>query len=374
MGVGKGPKSKPAIEGAHALLQVTTLMIVLLFDTNQLRQVYPGSLSLRLMAEASRRTGHRLAITDIVLEEAVRQRRDDLIKQGAALASSYQEFQKLIQPELRTMSAHPALTGGKMLPKKQAQAFEESLRQEFTVLETTPEDALEALKREAGHRPPCSTNGRGGRDTTIWLTAARASRDPDSSEAGRGLPVILVSEDKAFADGRERHSIASELRDDYPRPDMLLLAPTVVDALSLIGYPTEKVDAGEIAARIEFREALRDQILQMTSPTSGWNPGPGIGGIDLGRRLRRQAGTSRLEFPRLVDGRAQRSRNADLTLTTVVGTWRARVMTGEVSPEIREKHRSVYRGFPIRIACSALITQDPVGNVQGIDFSPITLW
>jgi hypothetical protein len=346
-------------------------MIVLLFDTNQLRQVYPGSLSLRLLAEASRRTGHRLAITDIVLEEAVRQRRDDLIKQSAALASSYEEFQKLLQPELRTTSAHPALTGGKMFPRRQAEAFEKALRQEFTVLETTPEDALEALKREAGHRPPCSTNGRGGRDTTIWLTAARASRAPDSSEAGRRLPVILVSEDKAFADGKERHSIASELRDDYPRPDMLLLAPTVVDALSLIGYPTEKVDAGEVAARIEFREALRDQILQVTSPTSGWNPDPGI---DLGRRLRWEAGTSRLEFPRLLDGRAQRSRNADLTLTTVAGTWRARVVTGEVSPEIREKHPSAYHGFPIRIACSALITQDPAGNVQEIDFSPITLW
>lgn len=72
---------------------VTTLVAMLLFDTNQLRQVYPGSLSLRLLTAASRRTGHRLAITDIVLEEAVRQRRDDLVKQGTALANSYEEFQ-----------------------------------------------------------------------------------------------------------------------------------------------------------------------------------------------------------------------------------------------------------------------------------------
>lgn len=349
-------------------------MIVLLFDTNQLRQIYPGSLSLRLLTEASRRTGHYLAITDIVLEEAVRQRCEDLIKQSATLTNAYQEFQKLLPPQLRTTSAHPALTSKKMFPKRQAEAFKEALCQEFTVLDTALEDALEALKREAGHRPPCSSNGRGGRDATIWLTAARASRDPNFTEAGRRMPVILVSEDKAFADSGNRHSIAPELRDDYPSPNMLLLAPTVVDALSLIGYPTERIDAGEVADHIGFREALHDQILQMTDPTIEWNPGPRFDGVDLGRRLRQWADTYRLELPRLVDGRAQRSRNTDLTLTTVAGTWRARVLTGELSPEFRAKHPSAYRGFPIRIACSALITQDPVGNVQKIDFSPITLW
>lgn len=255
---------------------------MLLFDTNQLRQVFPGSLSLRLLAAASRRTGHHLAITDIVLEEAVRQRRDDLVKRAAILTSSYEEFQKLLPPQLRETSAHTALSGGKTFPGKHVAAFEQVLREEFTVIETAPEDALEALKREAGHRPPCSSNGKGGRDTTIWLTAARASRAPDSNEAGRLLPVILVSEDQAFADSNDRRSISPDLRADYPNRDMLLLAPTVVDALSLIGYPTEKVDAEEIADGIEFRDALQGEILQMINSTNAWHRDLRASGVDVG--------------------------------------------------------------------------------------------
>jgi hypothetical protein len=130
------------------------------------------------------------------------------------------------------MSAHPALTGGKTFPGKQVGAFEQALRQESIVLETTPDDALEALKREAGHRPPCSSSGKGGQDTTVWLTAVRASRTPDSDETGRLLPVILVSDDQAFADSQDRHSISPWLWADRSSAGMLLLAPTVVDALS----------------------------------------------------------------------------------------------------------------------------------------------
>jgi hypothetical protein len=347
---------------------------VLLFDTNQLRQILPGSLSLRLLTASAKRTGHRLAITDIVLLEAVRQRRDELNKRLTALTSSYEEFQKLLPPRLRTTHSHPTLAAGeKAFPGKQADSFEQALRQEFLVLETSPDDALEALMREADHRPLCSPSGKGGRDTSIWLTAASASRTPDSDESGNPLPVIFVSEDHAFADRQDPHSISPELRADYPDPEMLILAPTVVDALSLIGYPSEEVDARETADRMEFREALRDAILQATGPMNDWDPELTIREMNLGRQLHREPNTARLDFPRMIEGRAQRCRGSDLTLTSVAGVWTTRVLTGEVSPEIAEKHPAAYRGFPLRITCSALITQDDLGNVQEIDFSPLTL-
>jgi hypothetical protein len=347
---------------------------VLLFDTNQLRQVLPGSLSLRLLAASAQRTGHRVAITDVVLHEVVRQRRDELVKRAAALAGSYEEFQRLLPARLRTTHAHPALAAGEeAFPGEQAGSFEQSLRQEFLVLKTSPDDALEALMREAGHRPPCSSSGKGGRDTSIWLTAARASRTPGSGESGQPLPVIFVSEDQAFADRQDRHRISPGLRADYPDPGMLILAPTVVDALSLIGYPSEEADAREAGDRIEFREALRDRVLQVTSPANGWDPELTVREIGLGQRLHREPGTARLDFPRMAGGRAQRCRGADVTLTSVAGTWTARMLTGEVPPEIAVEYSAAYGGLPLRITCSALVTQDGLGKVQEIDFSSLTV-
>lgn len=159
--------------------------------------------------------------------------------------------------------------------------FEAVLRQAVRVLPTDPEDALEALEREADRRPPCKANGEGGRDTAIYLTALRAARGGDglaSAKAnaadqptsnGRPLPVIFVTEDKGFSDPQDRTAFAPVLREEIADAP-LSLCLDIVSALSGIGYPSSWVDAKSITEREDFlallREAVTRETLDMLSP------------------------------------------------------------------------------------------------------------
>jgi predicted nucleic acid-binding protein len=58
---------------------------VILLDTNQLHRVRLGNPTLTLLSAAAHRRGHTLAITDIVLREAVRQYREEFARARKAL-------------------------------------------------------------------------------------------------------------------------------------------------------------------------------------------------------------------------------------------------------------------------------------------------
>lgn len=53
--------------------RTTTLRYMIALDSNQLRQVLPGSPALKLFTVAAKRDSHTLATTDVVIPEVIRQ-------------------------------------------------------------------------------------------------------------------------------------------------------------------------------------------------------------------------------------------------------------------------------------------------------------
>ncbi|MEU9631574.1 PIN domain-containing protein [Streptomyces luteogriseus] len=342
---------------------------MIILDTNQLRRVLPGNPTLTLLSEAARRCGHTLAITDIVLREAARQHREGLAQAQKALESAQRELNKYVRPASRIVST----TWSGQPSELETDFFEAALRQAFIILPTDPEDALEALEREADRRPPCKANGEGGRDTTIYLTALRTARndsDPESVQAkiasqsggGRPLPVIFVTEDKGFSDPQDRSAFAPELREEVGDAP-LTLRLDVVSALAEIGYPSSWVDAKIITEREDFLTLLRPVV---TGATIGMlSPAPPDAFPEWFRvrplRLRGKI------------GKARQCKGNGLTLSTVTGTWSSSIVTPNRPDGLRPS--SLKGDYLLRVLadCTVLVVQDEDGKVLEADVSSITV-
>lgn len=252
--------------------------------------------------------------------------------------------------------------------------FEAKLRDAFNVLPTEPEDALEALEREADRRPPCKANGEGGRDTTIYLTALRAARrdnDLESVQAkiagksdtvGRPLPVIFVTEDKGFSDPQDRGTFALALRDEIGEAP-LVLRLDIVAALAEIGYPSAWVDAKAITEREDFQSILRDVITHET--LSMLSPAPRAAFPEW----------VRVRPPRLRGkiGKARQCRGDGLTLSTLTGTWSSGIFTGNrpdglTPPSLKGDYR-----LGVTANGTALVVQDESGAVVEAEFSSMSV-
>ncbi|MFG2440783.1 PIN domain-containing protein [Streptomyces sp. NPDC048508] len=338
---------------------------MIILDTNQLHRALPGNPTLTLLTAAANRCGHTLAITDIVLREMVRQRREGLTQARKALQAAQREVNKYVRPASRIVS-----TAWWDRPTElEIDFFESELRQAFTVLHTDPEDALEALEREADRRSPCRANGEGGRDTAIYLTALRAARKKDDTESvqariadkatggGRPLPVIFVTEDKGFSDPKNRTTFSPELREEIADAP-LTLRLDVVSALAEIGYPSQWVDAKSITERDDFRDKLRETVtretLGMLSPT------PHAAFPEHVRvrppRLRRL-------------GKAQQCKGGGLTLSMLTGTWSSGFVTRNRPDGLSPA--SIKSDYRLRITAdiTALVVQNESGEVIEADFS-----
>jgi len=341
---------------------------VIVFDTNQLRRALPGSPALVMLKAAADLSGHTLAITDIVLSEAVRQRRDELRKQIREVGASHREFNKLVRPASRTSDplAGAGMFSHQLHPERAEVAyFEAGIRSNFRVLETDPDDAREALFREADRRPPCKANGEGGRDTAIFLTALRATASADLGRDGRTLPVIFVTEDSAFSDAKDRGSLAPGLLGDVAGRD-LVLKPDVVQTLAAIGYPTSWVDPSPITDRDEFGDLLREAL-----------EGPVLEGLsaEYPPSLLARAALERPNFTS--SGKAPQCLGEGLTMTTVTLRWWGVVLNdGQVPASVREWIQAkqlpeslTFGGFHRDGEATALVVQDAAGAILSAQFS-----
>jgi hypothetical protein len=311
-----------------------------------------------------------LAITDIVLREAVRQHREGLAQARRALEAAQREVNSYVRPASRIVST----IGPERPVDLETEYFEAALRQAVHVLPTDPEDALEALEREADRRPPCKANGEGGRDASIYLTALRAARRGDdlesakakaasqSTSSGRPLPVIFVTEDKGFSDPQDRTAFAPELREEIADAP-LSLCLDIVSALSRIGYPSSWVDAKAITEREDFlallREAVTRETLDMLSPAP-------LEAFPEWVRVR----TPR---PRRRIGKARQCKGNDMTLSTVTGTWSSSIYTRNRPDGLKPSTMKGEYRLRIIADCTALVVQDEHGDVLEAAFSSIAV-
>lgn len=334
---------------------------MLVFDTNQLRHVLPGKPALPMMKAAANRTGHTLAITDIVCREVVRQRREDLKSRIKKVRAAIDDLNGLLPAGRRIpdpLEPFGFTPRDAKAVDQQVEAFRAALSKDFQILVTDGKDALEALFREADRKAPCKPSGEGGRDTAIFLTAVRAAADPDRDpDSGAALPLIFVSGDKAFAAPGDPNQPAPDLLADIGDRDVVI-CPDVFSALTRMGFPSTQVDPAPIIESEDFRKWLRAAILAESGPLL--NP------VDI----EAVNGAAEVTLPQLVErGKWGRQCSGDgLTMTSVEGRWSFKVITlKQPSPLVDDL------GFEVSADLTLLIVQDAAGNLLGLQLSPMTI-
>lgn len=140
-----------------------------------------------------------IRLPELVLEEYASLRRR---KAEEAVAEYNKGYRKLTShfPDLLPSIYLPAVN-------EAVEPLVAELRSEAVILPTRPEDAMLALKREAGRVPP-ARNGHGARDTAIWLTVAR---DHSSSAEQHGVFVTTNTLDFAGEDGTPHRVLIDDL-------------------------------------------------------------------------------------------------------------------------------------------------------------------
>jgi hypothetical protein len=199
---------------------------VIIFDTNVLPLV--GSLDNVLMSSILRvaeHSGRDVLIPEIVLHESVNLRRE-------AVDSAVQQLLTVISQASRLFEV-PAI----YLPDPLAVSleWEAELRDRLNVLQLDGEDAAEALCREAKRLVPAK-EGRGGRDSAIWLSVRRAAMALSDSD------VIFVSANTGdFADPQNKNEL---------HPDLVAELGDAAPRLTYLNSTTKLLD--HIATKAEF--------------------------------------------------------------------------------------------------------------------------
>lgn len=172
--------------------------MVIFLDTNAIPR--RGSLKSVIMSAvlqiASKRS-IRVCLPSLVLEESVSARVRAATSAIEALGSASNEASKFFHVDSFYV---PDVT-------ELGEGWRSELAETFRIVDVVPDDALEALHREA-HRQKPARDGAGGRDAAIWLTVKRFHLTHDG-------PTFLVSDNsKDFADptGKVLHpALAAEL-------------------------------------------------------------------------------------------------------------------------------------------------------------------
>jgi hypothetical protein len=138
---------------------------VVLFDTNTLpRPTTVDGPFWQAIFRLCKIAGVTPSIPEVVLHESVNLLKENVTEASEKLVSAYKILSKQIDaPPIYIPS-----------PESVASDWEDQLRQSFDVVSVHGDDAIEALTREALRRRP-ARNGRGARDSAIWLTAVRIS-------------------------------------------------------------------------------------------------------------------------------------------------------------------------------------------------------
>lgn len=201
------------------------------FDTNVLPLA--GSLdnslwlSIRKLCET---LGVQVALPEIVVHESVNLRREMYTAASAAFLESYRAVE-------RFFDAQPVYVPD---ADEICRTWEEELREAFVIVPVHGDDAVSALEREALRTRP-ARDGRGARDSAIWMTVLRLAQTHDK--------VSFVSRNTAdFATGK-----AGALHPDLSRD--------IADVPGEVIY-LSSVDAfiGSLAASVESPTLTVEQV------------------------------------------------------------------------------------------------------------------
>ena len=227
-------------------------MIVL--DTNVLERHPFDSPLMAILKVLSRLTNHKLAISEVTLNERCSHFCHQLqrgIEQEARIRHEIAELLRIGDARHRRWSlgseTETARRVGIALGK-----YQQRLLRTFDVVELDGASAIEALRREACRLPPASTSfdakGRGARDAAIWLSLVR--------EARSGETIYLVSSDKgAFH--------APDLSSDLTEGSPVIVLNDVADLIVALADAVDvDVDIEQIRESEEIRRAIERDVLR----------------------------------------------------------------------------------------------------------------
>ena len=194
------------------------------------------------MSAVLRIAGHLsidVCLPEIVVEESVNARLEAAESAAEQLGNAINQASKLFELD-PIYIPNPAET---------AQLWREELETRFKILELDPNDAKEALFREANRVPP-ARKGSGGRDAAIWLTARRHQQD----YAETMFFVSANTEDFGDKATPGLHSkLQAEVSDDYGPIEFFRSLDGLLDRLAT------KVDASVDSSTLEL---MADDLLE----------------------------------------------------------------------------------------------------------------
>jgi hypothetical protein len=241
---------------------------MIVIDSNQLLGMPPGSPSWILLRVVGERTGHSLAISEITLWEVLSNVRRHFAEDVAALNRSRDKLSGRLASYAATSINWPD-DDAWLAPEDEIdeaiRRYEDQLRQRFRILQTPGPVAVEALRREAWRLPPCAENGRGGRDSAIWLTAAAAAAD-DMGPKNRPMPLLFVSNDGGFVDPGGGNRLRSTLIDDLPNGVAARLCRNITDVFTEIGQPADGAALQPMLSHPTVIQALINTIFEKAFP------------------------------------------------------------------------------------------------------------
>jgi len=170
-----------------------------LVDTNAMRANSVDGVAFKALREYLRKTRSRLLIPYVVIEELVAQRRMQIQQLMRDVEGVRKDLQRLFPTIVAQL---PALDTNAALAEYREQILKSAAKVE--IIDNSPDDLRELVRRLAGRIPPASPNGEEARDVLIWLNLLAV---------GRGQHVAFVSGDQKafFMEGKLRAELQMDL-------------------------------------------------------------------------------------------------------------------------------------------------------------------
>jgi predicted nucleic acid-binding protein len=227
-------------------------MIVL--DTNVLERHPFESPVMAILKVLSRLTSHKLAISEVTLNERCSHFRNQLqrgFEQQARIGHETAELLRIANTRHKSWSFGSETQVARMVEIALGK-YQQRLLGTFDVVELDGASAIEALRREACRLPPASISfdakGTGARDAAIWLSLVR--------EARSGETVYLVSSDKkAF------HS--ADLSSDLTEGSSVMVLNDVADLIEALADVVDvDINIEQIRESEEIRHTIQRDVFQ----------------------------------------------------------------------------------------------------------------
>lgn len=216
---------------------------LIFLDTNVLPRV--GSLKNVLMSavlQVATHSGHKVCISDVVVEEAVNIRKEAAAEAIQKLRDAFNQANKILELESIYI---PDL-------QEVADEWREGLTSTFEVFPVGGSQAVEALKREAARKRP-AREGKGARDTAIWLSMLEYA-------CGREDSIHFVSDNKEdFADASDAKRLHPDLVEDCKERSVEVIYHRNLD--SLLEALSQRVDTAPVVENIEVATSILHEAL-----------------------------------------------------------------------------------------------------------------